>query len=719
MNLFGIAFTNPIMWAGIFTLTIPFMVHLLTRRTLVTLLFPTIQFLKTAKANQSNLYRIRHILLLLLRTLALALLLATFLKPVYQVGALAGSGDQAGDNAVIVILDASLSMGYTGAGVTPFSQGKVAAEEIIGHLGSGDLANVILAAATPVSSFDAPKLNRHQLRQDIEAAKVSLERGDIDSAVAMALEQFRDLGEGGKEIHFVSDFQRTGWASVNYGRIPEDVKTVFVFVGEEDPANGTITEVLVQPPYPAVSEPVTITCKVANYSSKTREIPLELILYGGGATENVKDQPRFKRSLSIGPGMTATASFRLRLHAKALYEGTVTIPNDGLKPDNTRVFTVPVVDRMGITILTDEQARRGRDTRPPSHRLIDVAMAPFTGKENTVVSTIMKPDAFDEFAAARSQGVIITGAKEFSEDTAKNLMDYLRDGGGILYFLSSPADRMNLDLLVKHSDKDLVLPFKLDAFRKRERGVDDEGRATFAEANYESPILRKFRDSDSLAALSFYQYFATQRQKNEGQVLLRYDDGHVALAEQNLGLGTLLLANFSADLSSSDMAKHTVFVPLLHEMIKAMRPQSSEGLAFSVGESCSTTVTLPSADAPVRFVSPSGQEISAGFRIHDNEGAVIISQTHEPGFYRVYTEDTKVGLMAVNVDSRESNLDALSNDQLQELSKIARERFFAAGGNNLEELRRLREGVPLWPYLLVAVLCALALEQFFAFIWKR
>ena len=93
--------------------------------------------------------------------------------------------------------------------------------------------------------------------------------------------------------------------------------------------------------------------------------------------------------------------------------------------------------------------------------------------------------------------------------------------------------------------------------------------------------------------------------------------------------------------------------------------------------------------------------------------------TDAPGFYRVYAENDKAGSIAVNVDNRESNLEALTIDQIRELSKIARTQFFASSGKDVSNLRRLREGVPLWHYLLVGAMCLLTLEEIVAATWKR
>ena len=79
---------------------------------------------------------------------------------------------------------------------------------------------------------------------------------------------------------------------------------------------------------------------------------------------------------------------------------------------------------------------------------------------------------------------------------------YLRDGGGIVYFLTTSTDRTNLDMLAKHAEGDLKLPFKPKGLLDSSLG-GDTGFAMLSEANYDSPILKKFRDTDDLANLNF------------------------------------------------------------------------------------------------------------------------------------------------------------------------------------------------------------------------
>ena len=63
----AISFGNPALWIGSIALGVPILIHLLTRRTPKNMIFPTLKFIRAAKANQSNIHRLRHLLLLLLQ----------------------------------------------------------------------------------------------------------------------------------------------------------------------------------------------------------------------------------------------------------------------------------------------------------------------------------------------------------------------------------------------------------------------------------------------------------------------------------------------------------------------------------------------------------------------------------------------------------------------------------------------------------------------------
>jgi hypothetical protein len=420
-----------------------------------------------------------------------------------------------------------------------------------------------------------------------------------------------------------------------------------------------------------------------------------------------------KREASVAPGMTETVRFRTKPEKEGLYEGTIRIGEDALGPDNARYFTVNASDRLRVLILTDENAYEPL----ASHRFLARAVNPANAETAAVVATVRKPEQFDRFAAADAHLVMLAGVRALPQAAARQLVEYLRDGGGVIYFLGHPADKENLDLLVKLSEGALELPFRVGGLRDYREARSDR-YATFAGANFDDPILRKFKEYGSLGEAQFYRCFATEREKGQGQVLLRYDDENIAMARKSLGLGSLLLCNFSPGLEGSDLAKRPLFVPFVHEMIRNMRPQSGGLREFHVGSAASTTIKLASTNAPLLFRAPTGERINGTFEENHGEAAVFFPATETTGFYRIDAGEAHAGSVAVNVDPRESNLEALTVEQLRELANVPRDRFLATTATDIDAVGALLAGRPLWHWFLLAALCLAGVEQALAWVWR-
>lgn len=702
-GFFQLAFSNPALWVGAFGIGVPVLIHLLTRRTPRNLIFPTIQFIVKAQASQSAIFRIRHLLMLLIRTLIILFILLAFVKPLLHSGLPPSPGNKKTQKTTIVLLDVSASMGYTGAGVTPLSRAKAAAQKIVAQMRAGDLVNLLLVANSPKASFDAPSDNRFHIRRDIESARVTEENGNIDAAVSEALRQLATAPGAKKELICLSDFQRSNWASVNFSAIPKSVQTIFIPVGEERTDNLAITEVMIQPPTPTVAEGVEIICKVANYGTEARRVPLEL---------QFRDEKALLSEIFVDPGMTVSTSFRIRANKSGLYEAVLRLPDDGLPVDNQRFLSFNVEEQIQILLLSDKDPEDTAD----AHHFIQRAINPFLdAQRGAAVSTLMRSDQLDAFALVKSQIVIASGIRELSKKNAGLLMDYVRNGGGLIYFISGQADVFNLKLLAELSNGDFIPPFQLG-------GPVDRGQsepASLGQANFDHPLLRKFKETGDLGNPRFYRYFTTVRTPQQGRVFLKYDDDNIAMAEKTVNLGAILLCNFSFSLTHSDFPKHTLFVPFVHEMIQSQRPVLSALRNFEVGFPCSTTIPIEKKTEMFEFQNPDGEPIDASLEMAETEAAVFFPRTDKTGFYRILKDDETRGAVAVNLNPLESNLQALSVEQLQELSQLSRDKFFAATGSDLASLQHLLGGRPIWHYLLLTALCFLAVEQMLILFWKK
>ena len=136
-------------------------------------------------------------------------------------------------------------------------------------------------------------------------------------------------------------------------------------------------------------------------------------------------------------GTTASAGFRFRVNRAGFFEGELTIPDDALAVDNRRFFTLRVGERVQVLVLSDEE----RGDPGAGHRFLARALNPNPERGGAIVPLLLASAQFDKFSAAGAQLIIVCGVKEFSAATTGLLVNYLKDGGSLIYLLASPADR--------------------------------------------------------------------------------------------------------------------------------------------------------------------------------------------------------------------------------------------------------------------------------------
>src|SRR6476620_1448267 len=92
-------------------LAIPVLIHLINRERKEVIEFPSLMFLQRIPYKSVRRQKLRHILLLALRCLAIALLVAAFARPFFEKKR-QSANSLTGAREVVVLLDHSASMGY-------------------------------------------------------------------------------------------------------------------------------------------------------------------------------------------------------------------------------------------------------------------------------------------------------------------------------------------------------------------------------------------------------------------------------------------------------------------------------------------------------------------------------------------------------------------------------------------------------------------------------
>ncbi len=127
---------------------VPLLIHILSRLRLRRIRFPSLMLLRTVRRERFSWIRLKEIVLLVLRTIALLALLLSLARP-FLATALPAFG-RATD--VVLLVDDSYSMRYAGR----WERAIVIARDLLGSLGRGRRALLLVSSGSPAPAEPAP-----------------------------------------------------------------------------------------------------------------------------------------------------------------------------------------------------------------------------------------------------------------------------------------------------------------------------------------------------------------------------------------------------------------------------------------------------------------------------------------------------------------------------------------------------------------------------------
>ena len=206
-------FLNPLALLGLAAAAIPALLHLLQRRVPPELLFPPLRYLAAAERASARRLKLRHLLLLVLRTLLVVCLVLAAARPLIP----ARAGGAHGPTAVVVILDNSASSGAIAEGREALDRLRVLARAALTRVGAADRAWLMLADGVPRGG------GRDGLLAAVDSARADGPRLDLVAAVERAGRLVHAEPLAGREVHVLSDLQRTAMEQ-GHAAVPEGVR---------------------------------------------------------------------------------------------------------------------------------------------------------------------------------------------------------------------------------------------------------------------------------------------------------------------------------------------------------------------------------------------------------------------------------------------------------------------------------------------------------------
>ncbi|HYU09808.1 MAG TPA: BatA domain-containing protein [Gemmatimonadales bacterium] len=264
------SFIHPLALLGLTAAAIPALLHLLQRRIPPELDFPAVRYLSAAERESARRLKLRHLLLLILRTALIVAIVFAAARPLVSLRGAGVSGGAHEPTAVVVILDNSPSSGAVVDGGVMLERLRAAAQSSVRHTTSADrvwlmLCDGVLRGGT-----------REALLATIDSTRAGWQGLDLVQAVERAARLVNAQPSPGREVHLLSDMQATAVAS---GRadVPRGVRVLALAPGHAV-ANRGIAAVTVS----EGAAVIELSGSTAGDGSTPQPVPVTIRLGGGG-----------------------------------------------------------------------------------------------------------------------------------------------------------------------------------------------------------------------------------------------------------------------------------------------------------------------------------------------------------------------------------------------------------------------------------------------------
>jgi len=701
-------FMNPWLLLGAVGIGLPILAHLLNRYQVKRTDWAAMRFLNRSVRVRSRQLRLRDIILLILRCLALVLIVVALARPATRTseGLPAALGEQRA--GVVIALDASFSMQHNDGTRTRFDNALEKVETITEGIRPGDPVTLVLLGSehrvvARNVAFDPGEFD--EMLDSLQATDGSL---DIDSLPRRLKGLAADMEAPQKEIYIVTDMQeqdwgpRSAWLRDSFKDLAEHA-SVFVVPVEGGSENLAITGL-------ELMSGVLRKGTAARYRATVRNC-------GATVAQQVRVRGRVNNITAdveaiptIAPGTSESVSLFLPFRDAGPVRIAAELSEDPVAADNVRRAVAVIRDR--VSVLCVEGSSGGVST---SGGLIAAALRArgnSKGQDDIEVQSVAWVD-FPGQDLAKFDVVVLADVPDITVEQAGALDKYVREGNGLIWL---GGDYVKADVWNERSALEGT-PLLPAVIEEQMRTSDAMGIGRPLDPSMaDHPVCRPLLSlAEDLLSETRFRTLLRVRPSATGTVVLTLAGSDApVLLEHTLGRGHVFMFTTSAGPAWNNMAVTPVFPMLLQQMVTYLTAREFE-TSRTVGDSLSLSyVDQPDASDAV-FETPAGETITVPVRNYRNQHVAVLDSAREAGFYLARVSLQAAGMpVAVNVDTRESTIKSMSSDDVSEILKGTGVKLVRSGESLFEVAEETRTSRSLWRVFMMAGLAFFVLEGFFA-----
>lgn len=723
----GFSFINGMMLLGLAGISLPFLVHLLSRRKFDVVEWGAMQFLELSQKTRRRL-RLEELLLLLLRIGLIALIALALARP-WLSGGIFSRLVSTQSRDIVFVMDGSYSMGWEGGVETPQSAAIKWAHGFLESLRPGDSIAVIDARDLPREVIDPPVQNFNMVRETLDTLPEPSGSSDLPAAMNRAVQILSRTSNLAREVIVLTDRQQVPWAAADASlwrrfddllQQPTVRPRVWVVdaAGEQGPrVNFAVAPLELSRDLSVPDFPVRVQTVVRSFGgAKQQARRVHLEVNGQRVTEKTI-------SCTVPADGEAPVEFEVKLPSTGSWLLSVVLDSDELPGDNRADAAITVADAVPVLIVD------GAWSTDPTRRDSFFAQAALSGSENErpwVLARSVASDAFQTSDLKDIQVVILANISSLHAQQAAALKDFVNRGGGLLVAAGDQVDGDSWNTLL-YEDGQSLLPGQFVSI-EQDRTVE-LGGVRVVDSSLELPWVRPFRAENDggfteARYAKWWRVFPAARGRDEppdnteievsdATILAKLNTGDPLLLSRQYGKGRVVQMTAPLDADWSTFPTRPDYVAFLHEAVFHLA-SAEVTRNVPVGAPLVQPIGPNQAIDDYEFTGPAGMRFDAELGGDELRRTARLTDTRLPGVYELRRRDLPADgtgqHFVVRGDSRESDLTPLTDPQVADLEGDTRLAFV----NDIDELKRRmfekESPTELWPTLLLVFVMFLVFE---------
>lgn len=679
------SFTYPAFLFALSAIAIPIIIHLFNFRKFKTVYFSNIRFLKEVKEETQAKSKLKHLLVLAARILAISFLVFAFAQPFIPVE---NKKVVVGDKVVSIFVDNSFSMDAINVNGTLLDDAKKRASEIVFAYKPTDRFQLL------TNDFEGKHqrlVNKEEFIELLDEVKISPASHSLSEIVTRQMDVLQNKGNEIKISFIVSDFQKS---IANIDQIKNDTAINFNFVPliavQKD--NVYIDTCWFETPVRQFNQIEKLHVRIKNVSDKVLENnSIKLFIneiQKTPASFNIDKESETEIILSFSSKETGLQHCRIELN-----DYPVTF-------DDAFYFSFDVAKNIPILCINSSTTDIAKSESPYLNKLF--------GSDSLFVLKNSPENKLDYSSLSNNKLIVLNELKTITSGLAQELKRFMSNGGSVLVFPNPQSDLNSyrefllaananyyeaLDTINTKVDKvNLEHDIYKDVFDKK----------TFSATNLNLPIVSK-------------HYRISKTTKSNEEYLLRLQNDDVFLSKYDVDKGKLYLSSVSLQPDFSNFGKHAIFVPTLYKI--GIYSQSTQPLFYTIGtDEIIESVNVLTGENVFHIRNlKSDFDIIPEHKVMDAKTEILVhNQITNAGNYNLFAGKDLISGLSFNFNRKESDLNCFTSEELKE--QLVDKNFnnfniLETGTQDLKQsLMEIEQGKKLWKLCIVLALLFLAVE---------